>query len=464
MKQIILDLGVLRIFGWDVPFRIYGYGLMLVLGFLIGIYLAKRRAKQAGEDPEQIAYLGMLALIGGLIGARAAYVIEQAAGGRWDEFVGDGDGLLVSLNITSGGLIYYGGVILAAIAVLVYLRLKRLPVRRYLDILSVSLLVGLAFGRAGCLLNGCCYGARCAEDWPLAAHFPMFSTPLLKINGFDNPFSSSSDAPSPAYGDQFVAGLVTPDDRLWGRRARDGEPIAATGRYLRSPRYLHGRLDRDQLKTMFMDSRQAQALFKKLAGPTGLVDEQRWQAGLKDPDGFLRGGEFWLDALNFDANGDMRLSFQEAWDYLQWRRAALTARFDADGDGRLGVSEAAGANEYLQADLYAPACAEHASAVKPAQALAMLNALVLAALLTLYYPIRRREGQVFALAMTLYPLTRFMEELIRADNYQGVFRLTHNQYTSIALFAVGAIMMLALRRLNASCGPASAQRQAAGKR
>ena len=69
MRQIIVDFGVLHLFGMQVPLRIYGYGLMMVLGFLFGIGLAQWRARRSGVGTEVIPIMGILALVGGVLGA-----------------------------------------------------------------------------------------------------------------------------------------------------------------------------------------------------------------------------------------------------------------------------------------------------------------------------------------------------------------------------------------------------------
>ncbi|MCK4601658.1 MAG: prolipoprotein diacylglyceryl transferase, partial [Phycisphaerae bacterium] len=190
MLQIIVDSGTLRLFGTSIPLRIYGYGLMLVFGFLLGILLAQWRARRAGENPENLAHCGLLALLGGIIGARIAYIIQH-----WKVFSRSEDVLGEIFNVTSGGLIYYGGVVLATIIVVLYLLIKRRPIRRYLDIVAVSLMIGLAFGRAGCTLNGCCFGARCSDHWALGMRFPMYSKPLVKFDGRENPYSAGTRDP-----------------------------------------------------------------------------------------------------------------------------------------------------------------------------------------------------------------------------------------------------------------------------
>jgi prolipoprotein diacylglyceryltransferase len=112
--------------------------------------------------------------------------------------------------------------------------------------------------------------------------------------------------------------------------------------------------------------------------------------------------------------------------------------------------------------------AQHSLAVRPSQALSIAGAALLALLLALFTRLRNREGQVFALLMLGYPVLRFFEELIRADNPHNLswhwsqLILTHNQYTSMVMFVIGIVILLALTRLPPSCGPAWAQRSLVG--
>jgi len=72
--------------------------------------------------------------------------------------------------VQRGGLVYYGGLIGAALACLLYARVKHLPLWKLADVLAPSIALGSVFGRTGCLLNGCCYGRACTLPW--AIHFP----------------------------------------------------------------------------------------------------------------------------------------------------------------------------------------------------------------------------------------------------------------------------------------------------
>ncbi len=484
MLRTIIDFGTHVIFGLAIPLRIYGYGLMLVLGFISGIWLARWRAKRAGQNPDNMTQCCILALVGGVVGARIAFVIE-----KYDtEFAQSG--LAEIMNITSGGLIYYGGVILAMVLVVAYLRWKRLPIRRYLDILAASMMIGLAFGRAGCLLNGCCSGTRSSGDWPLAMQFPMFSKPLYSPGGKAGPFSAHMDAPCPVYSEQLkaravdldkqgvrdgpdlacsgpVPGHVSPDARLVHQFStsrvmtkKGGKEVELQGLLLHPPKYLHGPLKSDQLATMFAERAEAREQFEALAGADGRLDEEEWYAGLEDGEGFLRGSEHWDEARSFDSNRDKLLIFDEAWEYLQKRRAGLAWMFPAGssatgpaaGDGpttaRGGIN-LAGANAYLQEDLFALAAHSYSLPVKPAQILGIVNALLLAAILTSFHRLRSREGQVFALMLILYPITRFLLEMIRSHNQDALVGgvLTHNQWTSLATIGIGIIFWAILCKL-----------------
>jgi prolipoprotein diacylglyceryltransferase len=450
MRQIIVELFTLELPGRSVTLRIFGYGLMLVLGSLAAIYLARWRARRSGEDPDVVTRCGVLSLIGGIVGGRVAYIIQHWKG----QFADVPNQLAAMLDITSGGLIYHGGLILATIMVVGYLWYKKLPVRRYLDVVAASLMLGLAFGRAGCLLNGCCFGSLCRADWPLGMRFPMYSKPLVKLTDRAMPFSSGGQEASPAYSQQFHAGLIEPDERLFD---------ASVPRRLWPPRYLHRRLERDQL-TILLDEPRWREAFNATAGGDGRISQVDWFAGAGKEGGLLAGSENWAEAVGrFDSNGDGQLNWTEAQAYMLARRGWVMAKFDADRDGALSGPERGRANAYLQENLVALAEASWSRPVKPAQVLSILGALLLTALLVGFHRVRTREGQVFALMAVLYPIVRFVEEGIRDQNAHDLARgvMTHNQYEAMGMAAAGVIMFLVLRRMPPSAGPCWRARLAA---
>ena len=91
--------------------------------------------------------------------------------------------------------------------------------------------------------------------------------------------------------------------------------------------------------------------------------------------------------------------------------------------------------------------APHSLPVHPTQLYSSLNALLLFALLSAYYPLRRRDGEVVGLMMLLYPPARFLIEYLRSDEpARWGTGLTISQNVSILVFAAGVAWMLWLRR------------------
>jgi phosphatidylglycerol:prolipoprotein diacylglycerol transferase len=183
------------------------YSTLLIVGFTIAIWLARREEDRAGRNGDRVVDLGLLMLICGIAGARLLSVL---ADGHLEDFVNlcldptkvephdawakgvvcgsDADcqphylcdearsachppkDCLEVLKFWHGGLAFYGGFLLAVPVGLWYARRKGLGVWRIADLVSPFIALGLFFGRMGCFLNGCCYGAEC--DLPWAVRFP----------------------------------------------------------------------------------------------------------------------------------------------------------------------------------------------------------------------------------------------------------------------------------------------------
>jgi phosphatidylglycerol---prolipoprotein diacylglyceryl transferase len=169
---------------WQEIFRIpiinlpvYGYGLMMVIGFLVAIEVAKKLAKQKGLDPEIFVNAALIALVTGVAGARLSHVLENIGDyTRSDRSFGAN--LFDAINIRSGGLTFYGGFLLAFPTLIIYAMKKKLPVKLGMDIIAPCLMVGLGFGRIGCFMNGCCYGPECSVPW--AVQFPYGSNAYVE--------------------------------------------------------------------------------------------------------------------------------------------------------------------------------------------------------------------------------------------------------------------------------------------
>jgi phosphatidylglycerol:prolipoprotein diacylglycerol transferase len=145
MRPTLLRLGALQV---------RSYGVMLVLAFAVGTLWAMREARRRGLAPERMLDVGLAALVGGLIGGRALYVILDPYT-TWREFP----------LVWHGGLSFHGALIGGIIAVAIYALLSRTCLTLILDTGAPGVALGYAVGRIGCFLNGCCYGAPTSLPW-----------------------------------------------------------------------------------------------------------------------------------------------------------------------------------------------------------------------------------------------------------------------------------------------------------
>lgn len=175
------------IFGHQIP--LYSYGLMLVIGFYAGLELARFLARRSRIDPDIFVTAGMIALISGLVGARLSHVLENIQQ-YTDPNRSFGANFLDAINFRSGGLTFYGGFIFATLCCIIYGVYKKVLVRLGMDIIAPCVLIGLGFGRIGCFLNGCCYGAECSVPW--AVSYPYGS------NAYEDQWRAGTQNPPPA--------------------------------------------------------------------------------------------------------------------------------------------------------------------------------------------------------------------------------------------------------------------------
>jgi phosphatidylglycerol:prolipoprotein diacylglycerol transferase len=193
MLQILFRI---HLFGREIP--IYGYGLMLVVAFLACVQTARWLAAGKGMNPDYFVDAALIAIITGLIGARLCHVLENLPEYTRSDLT-IWQNLYDIVNTREGGLTFYGGFILATPCVIAYGLYRRANILLGMDIVAPVVMVGLGFGRIGCFLNGCCYGAQCSLPW--AVRFPYYSN---------------------AYIEQSAAGQITIPDEL---RASSGAPM-----------------------------------------------------------------------------------------------------------------------------------------------------------------------------------------------------------------------------------------------
>lgn len=163
---------------FELPFvhlTVKSYGFMMVVGFLAAVTLIRSLSGKITPDPQMITNAALYSLIGGVVGARIFFVIHY-----FEKFAARP---IEVFYIWQGGLELLGGVVLAITVIIFYLVYHKLPVRQYLDILAVGLMLALVFGRMGCFLNGCCYGKPTDLFW--GVRFPYYSFAYLSQTDAD---------------------------------------------------------------------------------------------------------------------------------------------------------------------------------------------------------------------------------------------------------------------------------------
>lgn len=140
---------------------------MMVIGFLMGFFLIGRLGRKIAPNPQLITNLALYCLIAGVIGARVFFVFHHFGQLQkpWTSM----------FAVWQGGLEFYGGVIFAIPVIVLYSRHHKLPIRRCLDIIAITLMLGLSFGRLGCFLNGCGFGKPTELPWAIRFPYDSFA-------------------------------------------------------------------------------------------------------------------------------------------------------------------------------------------------------------------------------------------------------------------------------------------------
>jgi phosphatidylglycerol:prolipoprotein diacylglycerol transferase len=153
-----------------LPIR--GYGTFVLAGFCAGLGLAVHRASKRDISPETIFSLAVWMFVAAFIGARLFFVMEY-----WEDFRRDtwSATLIEMARIAEGGLVVYGALLAGLPALYLFCRKHGIPPLVLGDVVAPCLALGLALGRLGCLMNGCCYGGIC-EHGPVGIQFPKYNS------------------------------------------------------------------------------------------------------------------------------------------------------------------------------------------------------------------------------------------------------------------------------------------------
>jgi phosphatidylglycerol:prolipoprotein diacylglycerol transferase len=161
MHPVLLQVGSLKI---------YAYGVFVAVGFLAAIWVAGREIARQGIDREKFYDMGFWVVLSAIVGARLFHVLVY-----WRQYAADP---VEILKLWNGGLVFYGGFLAAVAACLIYLRRNRIPFLPVADASAIGIPLGLAFGRIGCTMAGCCYGKPSGLPWAITFSDPASLAPL----------------------------------------------------------------------------------------------------------------------------------------------------------------------------------------------------------------------------------------------------------------------------------------------
>jgi len=147
------------VFGFEIAY----YGIAVVIGMVLGLFIMSREAKRLGENEEKYWDMGIIMLIAGVIGARIFYVVFA-----WEYYR---DNLLSIFNLRQGGLAIYGGIIGSVITVYIYGKIQKISFPKMIDCIAPGLLIGQVIGRWGNFFNREVFGGY--TDNILAMQLPV---------------------------------------------------------------------------------------------------------------------------------------------------------------------------------------------------------------------------------------------------------------------------------------------------
>ena len=179
------------------------YSAFLLLGLVAGYLVARWRAVRAGIKGSHIDNLALLISVFSLFGARFF---------SWVFFFPPGVSLWQALTNSGGGMVFYGGMIFGILTAIIYARLAHLHLGNLLDVFAPGLALGLALGRVGCFMAGCCWGDLCVDpaDWSKAAApnlaWQVRTVPFLSGAGF--PLAVRFPEGAGAYEQHLKLGLI----------------------------------------------------------------------------------------------------------------------------------------------------------------------------------------------------------------------------------------------------------------
>lgn len=415
--------------GWWLP----GYGAMLLLAFLIVVWWGGRRALQVGLPKPKLQDMAMVLFISGIIGARILYMVQFPEQFKTDNLYNI---LIGFISIWKGGLVVYGAVFGGFIGYLFFrwFVLRRLKINGWqlADVVAPLLAIGMAVGRIGCYLNGCCWGQVAVVECqpvPLGADFGQF--PLLpahcrtqlclpprpdsrlpQIHGLQTSAGFTLKSRDPAgFTDPRTIDAVEPNSQAEQAGLKPGDIIVQANGQPNSIR-------------LFVYGQNLKSVADMLGPAVVEFDQDQLRAEFNEVENF-RTAKAKLAALPVTTTVSDKL-----WTLVEdWPKGDASLHLIVKREGREIALD------------FTP----RTVTLFPTQIYETVSMLLLTFLLVAFQPFRRHDGQVMVLLMIGYAAHRFLNEAIRIEPTYAL-GLTLSQWISVFIFLAGVGLEIFLRK------------------
>jgi phosphatidylglycerol---prolipoprotein diacylglyceryl transferase len=428
---------------------IYGFGVMILLTFLItAIIWGPRRAALIGLPKEKFQDLAILLFLFGFSGARIVYMIQYR-----DQFPSDIVGLITEFfKFYNGGIVVYGSVFGGLLAYWLFYKyvLKRLGVSgwKLADVAAPLIAFGMAVGRIGCFLNGCCWGQPMVLETssaPLVALAPQLGQfPIIPAHSRDQVTLAprETDRMPQIRGLQTRIGIVsapreipigTGDPRTFVMGVESGSEAFKAGlevgdRVVR----LNGEPNEIIVEVMGLPDDLESVVKRLVDGGGKRLKAQRGSEEFSTARVAFVELEAYQKAVTALAAPNLRVtlaSFDSLTDMVREPRR---------GQSRLDL--VVDRNGQNQAISFTPRTVPY----YPTQVYESVSMLLLTGLLLAFQPFRRHDGQLMVLLMLGYSMHRFLNEALRIEPTYAL-GLTLSQWISVGIFLAGVGLEVYLR-------------------
>lgn len=426
-----------------IGFPLFGFGAMLLLSFVVVVGWGRFRTPKVGLPWERFQDMSMLLLATGIAGARVVYMWQYS-----DQFKDKSplEWVLAFFSIWDGGIVFYGSIFGGFLGYLFFRHyvVKRLGINGWqlADAVAPLLAIGMAIGRIGCYLNGCCWGqVACQECQPMPLPPELGQFPLLSAHAKRQvTWPADEDARLPQiHGLQTTAGFsIRPRDPVPGDSRSVVlaiEPGSAAERAGLNPgdrvvglngepnRYLLEITGPAKALSDATESAKAEGVLVRTVerpnkSPAVLVETD-------DPETFAV-----VHGKLAPLRGQAVIAIHDSLYELVRTGPLGIKHLDLIVD-RNGQKVPIG---------FTP----RTVTFFPTQVYETISMVLITLLLLAFQPFRRHDGQVMVLLMLTYSVHRFLNEAIRIEpTYR--FGLTLSQWISIGIFLAGIGLEIYLR-------------------